>query len=146
MKAFFLDIFAYHHHFNLKLLEEITAHREQLPPGVYPMFCHCLNAHQIWNARILDGKPYGVQQLHEPDQCREIDTTNYAATLRIINEVPLDRPVEYQNSKGVKFRNSVQEILFHINNHHTHHRGQIVADFRRSGIAPLVTDYIFYKR
>lgn len=28
----------------------------------------------------------------------------------------------------------------------TYHRGQIATDFKNTGLQPLVTDYIFYKR
>lgn len=40
----------------------------------------------------------------------------------------------------------IQQILFHIANHFTHHRGQIISDLRQNGIEPRISDYIFYKR
>jgi uncharacterized damage-inducible protein DinB len=47
---------------------------------------------------------------------------------------------------GDTYTNSVQEILFHIINHSTYHRGQIMAQLRESGLEAISTDYIFYKR
>ncbi|QLH28398.1 MAG: hypothetical protein HWD63_02710 [Candidatus Parvibacillus calidus] len=39
----------------------------------------------------------------------------------------------------------MKDIIFHIINHSTYHRGQIAMEFRQSGLEPLNTDYIFYK-
>jgi uncharacterized damage-inducible protein DinB len=44
------------------------------------------------------------------------------------------------------FTNTIKDILFHIINHSTNHRGQIAVDFRNNGLEPLVLDYVFYKR
>ncbi|MEX0845990.1 MAG: DinB family protein, partial [Balneolaceae bacterium] len=54
--------------------------------------------------------------------------------------------IEYSNSKGVTFRNSVEEILMHIVIHGQHHRAQIAKLLRKTGITPPVTDFIFFLR
>jgi uncharacterized damage-inducible protein DinB len=46
----------------------------------------------------------------------------------------------------MEYINSIQQILFHVANHFSHHKGQIISDLRQSGIDPIVIDYIFYKR
>ncbi len=68
--------------------------------------------------------------------------------LHSMEQVPddLNKRVEYENSEGRTFANDVKDILFHVVNHSTHHRGQIMMDLRVSGIAPEPLDYIFYKR
>lgn len=146
MTSLFKDIFTYHHHFNQKLVEEFKLHLANLPERSFPLFCHMLNAHQIWNARILKEQEFGVQQQHTLEQCALIDETNFITTLKILETVDLESVTTYKNSKGQSFSNSVRDILFHVANHTTHHRGQIISDFRQSGIPPLVTDYIFYRR
>jgi uncharacterized damage-inducible protein DinB len=146
MTTLFKDIFTYHHHFNQKLVEEFRMHLANLPDRSFPLFCHMLNAHQIWNARILKEQEFGVQQHHTLEQCALIDETNFTTTLKILETVDLESVAAYKNSRGQSFSNSVRDILFHVANHTTHHRGQIISDFRQAGIPPLVTDYIFYKR
>lgn len=146
MKNFFREIFTYHHHFNGKLLDQLQENEEMLPARTIPLFCHSINAHQIWNARITGKKEIGVHDVHSFERCAELDRENYGETLRLLEEVELDKLILYRNSKGNEFSNSVHDILFHIANHFTHHRGQIVSDIRQSGIAPIVTDFIFYKR
>jgi Uncharacterized protein conserved in bacteria len=142
----FTDIFEYHHEFNNKILEEIVARKDSLPNRSFPLFCHILNAHQIWNARILGEKSFGVMDLHEMENCRNINLNNYQKTLQIIEKYDVTDIVTYTNSKGKEFTNSIGDILFHVANHTTHHRGQIVSDFRSKDIEPIVSDYIFHKR
>ena len=147
MNSLFKQIFEYHHHFNKKLIGEIKKHFNKLPERSFPLFCHILNAHQIWNARIMGQVPFGNSFQAIPiDSCLSIDRDNYINTLKILDTIALDQVITYKNSKGEEYSNTVQDILFHVGNHSTHHRGQIISDFRQSGIAPLVTDYIFYKR
>lgn len=147
MNSFFKQIFEYHHHFNQKLIGEIKNHFNKLPERSFPLFCHVLNAHQIWNARILGHVPsVTVHQVNPIDSCSSMDKDNYVNTLKILDTIALDKVITYKTSKGDEYSNTVQDILFHVGNHSTHHKAQIISDFRQSGIAPLVTDYIFYKR
>lgn len=147
MKEFFKDLFEYHRHFNQKMADLFIAESSRISARTIPLFCHSVNAHQIWNTRILKNEqPLGVHQLHSLEFCKDLDLSNYTNTLRILSEVSLSERIRYQTSRGDAFENSVQEILFHVVNHFTHHRGQLVSDLRQSGIEPLVTDYIFYKR
>ncbi|HLT94303.1 MAG TPA: DinB family protein [Membranihabitans sp.] len=146
MKDFFLDIFEYHHHFNQQLASKISNHINEIPAHLFTLYCHTLNAHQIWNARILLHKKNGVFDMHTIDQCIALDHKNYQNTVHIVQTQDFQTVVEYATSDGRTYRNTIQEILFHVSNHSTHHRGQIIAMFRECQIEPLVTDYIFYKR
>ncbi len=146
MKDFFCDIFEYHNHYNQKIVVSLTANQDKLNERAIPLFSHCINAHQIWNARILGTESLGVNQLHTLEKCKEIDRLNYTDTLKILSDFDLDKQIVYKNSKGDEFSNSIQHILFHVANHFTHHKGQLISGLRQSGIEPIVTDYIFYKR
>lgn len=146
MKEFFEDIFKYHHHFNQKLADLFMEHRAKISQRTIPLFSHVLNAHQIWNSRILGVTSFGVHQLHKLEDFKTIDESNFGDTLKILSAFDLNKQVRYKTSKGDEFQNSIQEILFHTANHSTHHKGQLISDLRQSGIEPIVTDYIFYKR
>ncbi|MBL1233239.1 MAG: DinB family protein [Vicingaceae bacterium] len=146
MKAFFKDIFEYHHYFNQKLGQQMIENKNILSEKVIPLFSHTINAHQIWNARITNTEKLDVHQVHSLPQCIKIDINNFKDTLEIINEYKLNEIIPYSNSKGNEFNNSIEQILFHIANHFSHHKGQIISDLKHSGITPLITDYIFYKR
>ncbi|MGB3800276.1 MAG: DinB family protein [Lewinella sp.] len=139
-------IFAYHHTTNERLLYELDSHGHELPERTYPMFCHLLTAHQIWNARILDRPPFGLNDIHTYEDCRTINDDNFRDTRTILESTDRSAEINYMNTRGDRFTNTVQDILFHVANHTTHHRGQIIADFRAAGLEPLKTDFIFYAR
>ncbi len=149
MKDFLKELFEYSHHYNTILikkfndgdLDHVFSERSE------KLMSHLLNAHYIWNSRIAgkEVKTDGWQE-HDRGELQELETRNYEDSLNVLENDDLERIVVYQNSKGESFKNSVRDILFHIINHSTYHRGQLAADFRKTGIDPVVSDYIFYKR
>jgi uncharacterized damage-inducible protein DinB len=55
--------------------------------------------------------------------------------------------IGYKNMKGDAYENTVEEILFHLVNHGTYHRGQIITLLRDSDVTHLVgTDLIAWFR
>ncbi|WP_223826668.1 DinB family protein [Flagellimonas sp. S3867] len=121
---------------------------EKVPEKCIKLFGHVLNAHHIWNNRIV-GKPYefSAWQEHAISDWGDIHYENQRTTFEIItNADDFNRRIDYENSEGRVFANELKDILFHIVNHSTHHRGQILMDYRINGVEPEPLDYIFYKR
>jgi uncharacterized damage-inducible protein DinB len=65
----------------------------------------------------------------------------------------LQTVIEYKNTSGKAFSNTVEEIIYHVVNHGTFHRGQIVTMLRANGVTNLAvneqtssTDLITYLR
>lgn len=53
----------------------------------------------------------------------------------------------YKNLKGEQFEQPVYEILTHLLNHGTYHRGQVVTMLRQVGVDKIPqTDYILFSR
>ena len=101
----------------------------------------------LWNNRIEPKQAtFGIWELHFVQDLKNIDQTNYEQTLQILDKFDLNESINYSNSKGQAFSNSIRDILFHVINHSTYHRGQIATEFRIHELEPLVTDYIFYKQ
>ena len=147
MIHFFKELFEYSHHFNQQLAAVFEEQAQMTSENSVKLFNHILNAHQVWNRRIVqDQNSFGVWEMHNIQDLKDIDQANYAGSIHILDQFDLNRLMKYSNSKGQVFTNSVRDILFHIINHSTYHRGQIAAEFRQNGIVPLLTDYIFYKR
>ncbi|MFT4061253.1 MAG: DinB family protein [Edaphocola sp.] len=147
MKQFFTELFEYGHYFNQKLFEAINHNPGKTSEKAVKLFNHILNAHQVWNNRI-DPKqpPFGIWELHAASDLKTIDQANYQQTLQILDKSDLSEIINYANSKGQTFSNNIRDILFHVVNHSTYHRGQMATEFRQHGLEPLITDYIFYKR
>ncbi len=144
MKTFFKELFEYGYHFNQKLGDAFITNPDRISEKSVKLYNHILNAHQIWNNRIEPKQPaLGVWEIHPIQNCKDIDKINYENSLLILDKFDLNDTINYTNTKG---RNSIRDILFHIVNHSTYHRGQIATEFKQNGIDPLVTDYIFHKR
>lgn len=146
MKDYFKELFQYNHHANRQLIALMLEHSSQISERSHQLISHLLNAHQIWNSRILTSPAFEVWQLNDWINLSDLNILNYNNTLTIIEEFPLDGNTEYYNSKGEKFSNKISDVLFHVVNHSTYHRAQIALDLRQTGIEPINTDYIFYKR
>ncbi len=146
MKEKFPELFDYTNHFNQKLIEIFDLNKSILPERAFQLINHTLNSHQIWNARILNEPTFGVWEMHPFEELWEINESNYQKTKYILENIDLSQSLSYKNSKGDLFENKTEDILFHIINHSTYHRGQIMMLFRESGIEPILSDYIFYKR
>ncbi len=147
MKSFLDQLFDYNFHSNKKLIEECQK-LDKVPEKSASLFSHILNAHHIWNARVL-GSPvlYEVWQEHPIEDWGDIHYENQRSSFEIITKTDnFEIRIDYENTEGRLFTNTLQDILFHIINHSTHHRSQIAMDFRNEGIDPLKLDYIFYKR
>src|SRR5690606_5921335 len=136
MKSFFKELFEYNHHYNQRLATEIQASEEKLPKRCVEIFNHILNAHHIWNCRINGLKPlYNVWGINPINLFETIDRDNFSASLEIIENADFGAVVNYLTSQGHPFSNTVGDILFHVINHSTYHRGQTALLFRQSGIA-----------
>ncbi|HEV7347046.1 DinB family protein [Telluribacter sp.] len=147
MKEFFENLFQYTNHYNTQLVQKLNVTTEADLGKSQQLLSHLLDAHHIWNQRILGLPPaVGVWQELPLSEMLALNEDNYQQTTEILNERALDTLVSYTNSKGEAFQNTIQDILFHVVNHTTYHRSQIATDFRAHGLEPLPTDYIFYKR
>ena len=146
MKEKFRELFEYNNNFNQKLIELISENIQNVSEKTMKLINHLINAQQIWNSRITNEKEFGVWQINEWNETLEINDNNYSKTLKIIDEKNLENLIEYTNSKGQKFTNKIEDVLFHIINHSTYHRAQIATDLKNCGIEPISKDYIFYKR
>lgn len=128
------------------MIRYISEHISKVDEKTISLINHTLNAQQIWNSRILGEKAFQVWQINPFESLNEINHQNFLKSIDIIQEQDLDSKVEYQNSRGTKFENSIFDMLFHAVNHSTYHRGQINSLLKQNGIDPILTDYIFYKR
>lgn len=147
MRSLFHQLFDYNFYCNKKVIETSLA-ADKVPKRSKELFSHILNAHNIWNKRLLDeDREFDVWQMHEVKDWEDIHYENQRTTFEIItNSDDFTKRVDYKTTEGRVFASEVKDILFHIINHSTHHRGQITTDFRKSKIEPVPLDYIFFRR
>lgn len=127
------------------LLEKFQQHKDQLPNDLLQLLSHTANTHKMWNDRISGNTDIVLDQSYSFEQLSFLNDQNFKRTQEIIERYPLSRRFPYHNSEGICLRNSLEEILFHVTNHYSHHRGQMVDGLRKHGISSAPTDYISYK-
>ena len=147
MKVFFNQLFDYNLYCNKKLIETCSS-IDNTPEKSIWLFSHILNTHHRWNDKLAEKEAeYDLFQIHEIKNWGDIHYENQRASFEITtNAVDFDKRIDYESTEGRLFTNTLQEVLFHIINHSTHHRGQIASDFRINGLEPIPLDYIYYKR
>jgi len=146
MKEKLIDLFEYTYHFNKEMIKIISENISKVDEKTISLINHTLNAQQIWNSRILGEPTFEVWQINPFENLEAINDQNFKKSIHNVKNSDFDQRIEYKNSRGTKFENSIFEMLFHAINHSTYHRGQINSLLKQNGIEPILTDYIFYKR
>lgn len=148
MKEYFKELLEYSHYYNLEVIKKFKDGDLEfiVPKRAIQLLSHTLNAQKIWNDRIAGEKDQiDVWKDIKVEEMEQAENLNHEQSLRILASGNLDKIIRFQNSKGESFQNSVKDILFHMVNHATYHRGQIATEFRKQGIDPIVSDFVYYK-
>jgi len=116
-------------------------------PEANTLLSHVLSAQHIWAKRMLNEQPtYAVWEVLLPENFEAIYAVNLALLEDVAATKPLDEVINYANSAGEVFSSTVGEILMHVCNHGTYHRGQLAKMLKQAGYAVPLTDYIMLKR
>lgn len=147
MQAYIIEFLNYNRAMNQKIIDLIAGDTGRVPDETVTMMCHILNAQQIWNCRI-QGKPFAITPFskHPVEKLHEVNSVESTVSLSIAELEDPARIVNYATLTGIPYQNAVQDILLHIVNHATYHRGQIAMQLKQAGLQPPVTDFIAYKR
>jgi uncharacterized damage-inducible protein DinB len=147
MKQFLKELLEYSHDINQKLRDIFTENPGELSEKAIKLYNHILNAHHIWNNRISHKQEaFSVWEIHPAKDYKIINKINLEHSLQILEKFDLNDKINYTNTKGQVFTNSVRDIVFHVINHSTYHRGQIATELKQIGIEPINADFISYKR
>ena len=144
MKAFYNDKFAYDLAANLKLIAVIDTTNNEY---VLKMMSHILNAQYFWNHRILNRNfIYGVWDLHNSKDLKNLANEFYQSTLYIIDNYDLEDMLSYKTTKGIEYTNSINDVLYHVLNHSNYHRGQVITALKLLDADLPDTNFISFKR
>lgn len=130
--------------------EQFTRNLGSSFSSVRDTLAHIMLAEWIWLERWLGRSP-AFPPSDFPDlaslraRWRTIET-DLDAFVQKLSVADLERIVEYKNTKGHAFSNPLQQMLQHVVNHSTYHRGQVTTLLRQLGAAPLTTDLIAFYR
>lgn len=116
------------------------------------LLAHNALARKVWLWRI-HGTAYEnpadwfpVSSLEAQRQaCEEADRA-WRDFIESLDDAALDREVRYAASSGDKFSSTLRDVLVHVFNHSTYHRGQIARLVTECGGQRVPTDFIAINR
>ena len=120
--------------------------------GVQGTLVHILASFEMWLSRWMgnpSNKMLNVQDVHTLDAAKKQWEGTQAKLISFVNglaEPDLSRMISYTNTKGESYSTPLGQMMQHLVNHATYHRGQIVTMLRQLGVKPINTDMIFYFR
>ena len=148
MKEHYLQLFKYDDWASAKLiavLVENQIHNET----ILQRLAHIVFARQIWLRRILGGKTPNDFKNPTLNLCVatfENDKKQWMNYLERTKDEDFSKTLVYRNLKGDEFQDEIKNILTHVINHSTYHRGQITAILKPLYDAVPSTDFIFFLR
>jgi len=120
--------------------------------SVHATLNHLLVGDLIWTRR-LRGEPNGVSSLKDivHDDFASLrgrrveEDDRFVAQVDALTLADLDRRIVYRRMIGNGEESIlVRQILATLNNHQTHHRGQVHAALTQAGIEPPALDVVFF--
>lgn len=121
--------------------------------SIYGTFLHLANTGSIWWQRL---KLQEHIRLPDTDAKEDFEAVSkrlisqskqWHEMIAEANENYFGHVFAYYNSKKEFFKQPVYEMLLHVFNHETYHRGQIVTMMRQNGVQKIpATDFIAFSR
>jgi len=129
-----------------------TRNKQASHGSIRGIIAHIAGAEWIWLERWKGSSPVGLLPESEfetvemaAQRLRKIDVDLQQFTTGL-TQADLDGSRDYRTTEGKAYSNVLSEMLFHLANHSSYHRGQITTLLRQAGAAPQSTDFILFIR
>lgn len=141
--------------------EQLTQHRGAFFGSILGTLNHIAVADILWFKRLAGHFPNlaslaPLQEVPAPTSLDQQLCADFAALTHLraslddvivnlcaeLSPRELNSPFEYTSTKGIKSKKLLSEVLLHVFNHQTHHRGQATTLFSQMGIDVGATDLI----
>ncbi len=121
--------------------------------GIHGTMVHIMSAEEIWLKRWNSER---MTSLHNPDEFTGLDELVKYWTIveslitafseALTDEKEINRVIHYRDLKGNEYSQQLDQLIQHLVNHSSYHRGQVVTMLRQLNIKPVGTDMINYFR
>jgi len=161
MKELLVSYAAYNAWANELLLQTIRPLGQELQqqqvvssfPSLYATVLHLLDANSIWWQRLKLQEQILVPSATFSGSFDELaaqlqkQDRQWLEWIESASKPMLEHVFKYQNTKRESFKQPVWEMLQHLFNHGTYHRGQLVTLLRQLGVQKIPqTDYVAWRR
>lgn len=153
----------YHKWANARIFD----HLEELPDDIYSneiksvfsslkeVLIHMYQVDGMWLS-VMSGKPFSetmnvIKELKQKSENPSLDelidlfkeiNEKYESFFADLDDT--DNTIEIEHPRFGKLKTTVSDLVKHVVNHGTYHRGNITAMLRQQGHAGVPTDYIYY--
>lgn len=154
----FAQLLSYNSWANQRLFGAITAETLDVPqtssfPTIRRTVLHICDAEWVWFERVNGRNPGDVDlelfdgPFDEALRRMKQQTDDWIAHVASLSDDELHEVIHYRMHSGVETSQRFDEILLHVCNHATFHRGQVVTMLRAAGVTTIPgTDLILYYR
>ncbi|WP_168121495.1 DinB family protein [Paenibacillus sp. HB172176] len=157
MKHEIQQLHDYHVWANRKLL----AHIEKQPADIFlttlhgsfsnlgRVFGHIYDIDISWFNRLIGSSlpAIGATTFGTVSEAKhELDNLHETVAEFLAEQSDMDRIIAYRNTEGKSFENTLKDLMLHMVNHGTYHRGNVAVMLSEAGCKGLSTDYIYYLR
>ena len=161
MKEILTQLAAYNLWANQKIMDAILSlpeekQKQELPSSfksLYLTVLHMLDAESIWWQRMKLNERIIVPSENFNGTMKDVinglmqQNQQWQDWVNNTNEMAIEHVFQYYNSKKEHFKNPVFQMLLHVFNHGTYHRGQLVNMLRQLGVEKIPsTDFIVWSR
>jgi len=132
--------------------DKLETHIVSSFPSLRDTLAHIVFSEWLWLRRWLGDSPTSppdwtskaaLPELKIELAAIEAERTAFLARL---TDADLDQEVAYRAMDGLPFAHPLAELIRHVVNHSTYHRGQLATLLRQLGATPPNTDYTRYLR
>jgi len=132
--------------------EEFRSDLKSSYPSIRDTLLHIVASEWVWVSRWQGTSPTGMPAAWNDYSRAQIDAQwaeiemAHARFVEPLTDDQLDRPVAYTNLRGETFTQPLWQLLRHVVNHSTYHRGQLTTMLRQLGHGAVATDLVLYFR
>lgn len=119
------------------------------PEDAVNYFGHTVAADDLWLSRVEFGGQPPFNNPEDLNAAKELlfrVKSRWHQLLERLSDEMLVESVSYRNLKGAEYTQPLSDILMHVINHGTYHRGQIARAVRQSDGEPIPTDLVIFMR
>ena len=121
--------------------------------GIHGTLVHSMGAEEIWLKRWKGESP---SSLYKPEDFPTFDEVNnhwdmvehemmgFCHTLKTDHDIT--KIISYKDMKGNEYSQPLYQMMQHLINHSSYHRGQVVTMLRQLDVKPIGTDMITFFR
>jgi uncharacterized damage-inducible protein DinB len=132
--------------------EQLGASAASSFPSIGATLAHIVGAEWVWLRRWLGESPTNVPAWVPNPNLADLKAQLAAveaereAFLAGLSDSELERVVPYRTLAGQPCSDPLGNLIRHVVNHSTYHRGQVATQLRQLGLKPPTTDLIVYLR